>query len=141
MLRVAISICCISLGGCADLRAQFGSLLHNSAPPPKAWDIGQSEILLAEERDSYFREYAPWRVANGRLKPPPPLRRSLPPSEIIPPEITGSNPLTEQAPEGPEELRQWLEQHRQRALQAHAAQMARFDEIDKRALQSICVGC
>ncbi len=136
LLFVAVSIFCIPLGGCADLRAQFSSLLHNSTPPPKAWDIGQSEILPPEERDSYFREYAPWRVAKGRLKPPPPLRRSL-----APPEITGSNPLTEQAPEDPEELRQWLEVHRQRALQAHAAQMARFDEIDKRALQSICVGC
>jgi hypothetical protein len=136
LLSVTISILCMSVAGCADFRTQFSSLLHSSAPPPKSWDIGQSEILPQEERDSYFREYAPWRVANGRLKPPPPLRRSL-----IPPEATGSNLLPEQAPEDIEEFQQWLELRREQAQRAHDAQMARFSEMDTQALRSICAGC
>jgi hypothetical protein len=46
-----------------------------------------------------------------------------------------------QPPDDPEAFRLWLEQRREQVNQAHVAQMARFDEIDKRAMHSICVGC
>ena len=141
MLRVffvAISILCMSLGGCADIRAQLSSMLQNSPPPPQAWGVGRSEIRSLEERSSYYREYTPWRVVKGRLQAPPPLRRaSLP---LVSPEATGSNLVPGQPPDDPEALRLWLEQRREQANQAHAAQMARFEEIDKRAMHSICAG-
>jgi hypothetical protein len=60
---------------------------------------------------------------------------------LFPPETTGSNLLPEQAPEDLEDFRQWLEQRREQAQQAHLAQTARFNEMNTRALQSICFGC
>ena len=139
VLVVATSVFCMSLGGCADLRAQLNSMLQNGAPPAKSWGVGRSEIQSPEERNSYYREYTPWRVVKGRLQAPPPLRRaSLP---LASPEATGSNLVSGQPPDDPEELRQWLEQRREQVNQAHAAQMARFEEIDKRAMHSICAGC
>jgi hypothetical protein len=59
----------------------------------------------------------------------------------LPSETTGSNLVPEQPPDDAEEFRQWLELRRERAHQAHVAQMARFDEIDIGAMQSICTGC
>ena len=141
MLRVffvAISILCMSLGGCADLRAQLNSMLQNGSPSSQAWGVGRSEIRSPEERNSYYREYTPWRMVKGRLQAPPPLRRaSLPP---VSPEATSSNLVPGQPPDDPEALRQWLEQRREQVNQAHAAQMARFEEIDQQAMHSNSVG-
>ena len=142
MLRVlAVTSCvlCMSLGGCADIRVQLNSLLQNDTPPPQARGGGRTESASAVERDSEFREYTPWRAVKGRLQAPPLLRRaSLPPP---PPETTGSNLVAGQPPDDPEAFRLWLEQRREQVNQAHVAQMARFDEIDKPAMHSICVGC
>ena len=142
MLRVLVaasSVLCMSLGGCADLRVQFNPLLQKGSPSPQAGGVGRSEIQSPEDENGYYQEYTPWRVVKGRLQPPPPLRRaSFPP---LPPETTGSNLMPGQPPDDPEALRHWLEQRREQVNQAHAAQMARFEEIDKRAMHSICVGC
>ncbi len=139
-MLIAISISCVSLGGCADLRVQLNSLLHNAPalpqPPLQPQVVSAGEIVSEDEQDSYFREYAPWRISKRRLKSPPQLRAS---SSSV--EITGSSLVPELPPEDVEEFRQWLDQRREQSQQAHLAQEARFREMDRQALRSICVGC
>lgn len=141
---VAVSLVCLAVTACADLRSHAGldpsAALPVSVPGPE----GDPEFLA--EQASFYAEYAPWRTGHARasstLRLPEGAARLL--QGAAERKALGSGPQPEPPPENLDDLAGWLERRREWAAQVPAAHTALLDEIDaeaKKAVRSVCVGC
>ena len=138
---------CLALAGCAEPRFSLETSSYEAATTAERGSRVEAESGISEERDSFYKEYTPWRrsarpaVQSVDLGTPASTPLSY---AAASPEETGSTSLAEAFPEDPEQLQKWLDERRERSRQVHAVSQARLDEIEQegaRTTRSICTGC